>query len=192
MLRSHIVRVNLQYKQRGDCPGCVSSLRVPCRRGQNNSHMRKQKVVHYRRRAEELMRLGDFGIDPECMEWAEQIGKSSAFDRSARLCPNAAGLLYVHAGIAMTDAVLVFLMGNRSTAQNHLEAAARLQKECGRRRRPVDGIKHFQWLVQNKDFFAYDDKRVSLDDAKTAQTRIQRFLVWAYRSFPEIAKDDDV
>jgi hypothetical protein len=148
--------------------------------------MPKQEAVHYRRRAEELVRLGNVGIDLESMAWANQFSVQG----SAELCPNAAGLLYVHAGIAMTDAVLLLLTGSRSTAQNHNEAAARLQKECGRHRRSAEGIQHFRWLVQNKDFFAYNDKHVSLDSAKEAQTKIQRFLAWAYQSFPEIAVND--
>src|SRR5437867_639054 len=149
--------------------------------------MDMQRVLHYRRRAEELVRLGDVGIDPESMEWSRQLLGNAASDRTFGLCANAAGLLYVHAGIAMTDAMLIFLTGDRSAAQDHGEAAGKLQKECGRHQRAADGIKHFRWLVQNKDFFAYDDKHVSLDDAKEAQTKIQRCLAWAFKVFPEIA-----
>jgi hypothetical protein len=90
----------------------------------------------------------------------------------------------------MTDAVLTFLTDNRSTAQDHSEAVGKLQKECGRYQRAADGVKHFRWLVQKKDFFAYDDKRVSLNDAKEAQTKVQRFLTWAFNAFPEIAADE--
>ena len=89
----------------------------------------------------------------------------------------------------MTDAMLVFLTGGRSTAQDHGEAAGKLQRECGRKKRNADGVKHFRWLVQKKDFFAYDDKHISLDDAKEAQTKIQRFFTWAFKVFPEIAED---
>jgi hypothetical protein len=124
------------------------------------------------------------------MEWSQHLAGNPASDRTLGLCANAAGLLYVHAGIAMTDAMLVFLTGDRSTAQDHIEAAGRLQKECGRRQRAADGIKHLRWLVGNKDFFAYDDKRVSLDDAKEAQTKAQRFFTWAFKVFPEIAIDE--
>lgn len=131
--------------------------------------------------------MGDTGLDPESMEWARQLVKESPRDRDGGLCPNAAGLLYVHAGIAMTDAMLILLTGARSTAQKHDEAATSLQKACGRRQRESDGIKHFRWLVRKKDFFAYDDKRVALNDAKEAQTKIQRFLTWAFKAFPELA-----
>src|SRR4051812_24684931 len=152
--------------------------------------MDMQNVLHYRRRAEEFVRLGIMGIDRDSMEWAQDLLPDRAHDGGARLCANAAGLLFVHAAIAMTDAVLIFLTGDRSTAQNHGEVAEKLQKECGRRRRPAEGVKHFRWLVQYKDFFAYDDKHVSLDDAKDAQTKIQRFLTWAFRTFPELASDE--
>jgi hypothetical protein len=148
--------------------------------------MKMHEAIHYRRRAEELLRLGDVGIDPESMAWARHVSGLST-ESGDGLCPNAAGLLYVHAAIALTDAMLVFLTGARSTAQDHAEAAARLQKECGKRQRPSDGVKHFRWLVRKKDFFAYDNKHVSLDSAKEAQTKVQRFLAWAFDSFPEIA-----
>lgn len=143
-------------------------------------------VLHYRTRAEELSRLGDAGIDSDYMEWG-QIKKGLNSPDTVRLCANAAGLLYVHAGIAMADALLVLLTGKRSTAQDHRDAVRRLRKSCGQHRKPLEGVDHFSWLVQQKNHFAYDDKRVSLDEAKQAKIKIGNFLTWAFESFPEIA-----
>jgi len=100
-----------------------------------------------------LMRLGDMGIDPEAMEWAQQALTGQVSDRSDGLCANAAGLLYVHAGIAMTDAMLIFLTKDRSTAQDHNEAVSKLQKECGRRQRAAGWYQAFAVACEQKELF---------------------------------------
>jgi hypothetical protein len=151
---------------------------------------RLQTAIQYRRRAEEFRRLGNFGIDPESMEWGRIHEKHPSQDGNSNLCPNASALLYVHAGISLSDAILVYLAGKRSTSQDHREAVRKLERECGLQKKRTDGIKHLHWLVQNKDSFAYDDQHVSLKEAAVAKTRIDRFLTWAFQTFPEIATDD--
>jgi hypothetical protein len=104
---------------------------------------------------------------------------------------NAVALLAVHAGIALCDAVLMMATGERSRAQNHAEAPINLSKWCGKHQIDQRGVKHLVWLVAHKDHFAYGDSRVTLDEAKSAVDRIERFTAWVLESFPELSPQPD-
>jgi hypothetical protein len=82
-------------------------------------------------------------------------------------------LLAVHAGIAFSDAVLIRLTGKRSTAQNHEQAIPTLKKECGRHRKNAEGIPHFEWLVKQKDYFAYGERRLRSEDVVAASVHVE-------------------
>ncbi len=95
-------------------------------------------------------------------------------------------LLAVHAGIALADAVLIELTGKRSTAVNHEQAGSTLKKACGRRAKNSDGVRHFEWLVNKKDYFAYGERRVRPEDVAAAQVQLERMVSWVNLTFPDL------
>jgi hypothetical protein len=136
------------------------------------------KATHYRDRAESFLRA---------MHLLSDEGYVGA--EIARFLP-AAALLAVHAGIALCDAILVLKTGDRSKAQDHREAVAKLRDVCGRNRIDAAGTSHLSQLVAEKDYFAYGDRHVTATDIKSAVVQADRFADWVYRSFPELAIEE--
>lgn len=136
------------------------------------------EALHYRDRAESFIRLMKVGLDREMIEeW---------FESSLDAYESAVALLAVHSAISFADGALVSLTGERSTAQNHHEAARRLGRACGEARRDQGGIRHFTWLVDRKDDFAYAERRLSAGQASLAALHAERFQSWFYNTFPEM------
>jgi hypothetical protein len=105
---------------------------------------------------------------------------------------NAVALLAVHTAISIADAVLVACTGERSNERDHRSVLRPLRALCGFRRKDQAGIKHFAWLISQKTDFAYGDRRLNLEnDVKLARVKAERFIAWAYLSFPEIGPTEE-
>jgi len=104
---------------------------------------------------------------------------------------DAVALLAVHSAISLADAVLVASTGARSKAQDHLTASKPLDRLCHARKLDRSGMRHFLWLIQNKSRFAYEDNANIHHDIKYAAVTAERFRAWVYRTFPEVAREDD-
>lgn len=102
----------------------------------------------------------------------------------------AVGLLAVHGGIALTDAVLVAEEGARSKKDDHGIAAKSLEKLCSARRLDGGGIKHLRALSNNTRF-SYDDGEVRDAELKWAKLKMEQFFKWVYRTFPELARGEE-
>ncbi|HEY2585607.1 MAG TPA: hypothetical protein VGI81_07580 [Tepidisphaeraceae bacterium] len=102
----------------------------------------------------------------------------------------AVALLAVHGAISLTDAVLIGYSGRRSKEQDHRAASALLEKLCHARRVDGSGLKHLVWLLARKTNFAYGDRRVDRSEVKAAVLMAERFQAWVYRTFPEVARED--
>ena len=143
--------------------------------------MDRSKAFHYRDRGESFLNLMKVGADPEIVEqWLE---------RQLIEFEDGTALLAVHAAIAFGDAALVYLTGERSTAQNHPEAAEKLQRACARAKLDSKGISHLRWLTSHKDDIAYGDHRVSSDTVKSAMVHAERFAAWLYETLPALGEE---
>lgn len=100
----------------------------------------------------------------------------------------AIGLLAVHACIALADAILVAVEGERAQGQDHGEAARRLRAWCSAKRAQDGGIRHFEWLLGRKNAFSYDDRRVETADLLAAKMKMEQFFAWAFQTFPSVAQ----
>ena len=132
-------------------------------------------VLHYRRRADNFLRSA---VDLETLDrdsYAPTIG-----------------LLSVHACIALADALLVAAEGPRANAEDHGEAARRLQALCSAKHFGNTGVKHFEWLLSMKNHFSYDASVVKDDVCWMAKLKMDQFFVWASRTFPEVAQIPEV
>jgi hypothetical protein len=100
----------------------------------------------------------------------------------------AIGLLAVHGCIALADAVLISVEGEKGTGDDHAEAARRLRKCCSARGIEEGGVKHFEWLLGRKNHFSYDDRDVRDEELKKAKIKLDQFFAWAFHQFPAVAQ----
>ena len=139
--------------------------------------MREPTVVrHYHRRAASFFRTAG---DLQTLIVNE--------DDAAKYLPSI-GLLSVHSSIALADAVLVAEAGERSSEENHAEAADKLDKLCKARGIAGQGIKHFRDLLGMKTPFSYGDRSVQDIAFQTAQLKMEQFFKWVYGAFAELAE----
>ena len=99
----------------------------------------------------------------------------------------AIGLLAVHGSIALADAVLVAVAGNRSRAEDHADSARSLREWCSAKGIAQGGVKHFEWLLGRKNHFSYDADPVRADDCWRANTKMNQFFAWALHAFPQLS-----
>lgn len=131
-------------------------------------------VLLYRRRADSF-----YGAARD-LERLEDVADESYWP--------AIGLLAVHGCIALADAALVAVEGERSGGDDHAEAARRLRAWCSAKDVVPGGIKHFEWLLAKKSHFSYDDRVVRDDELQLAKVKMDQFFVWALRAFPAVAE----
>ncbi len=128
-------------------------------------------VLLYRRRADSFLRAAGDLATLESDVYAPAIG-----------------LLSVHSCIALADAVLVAVEGRRSKAEDHAEAARRLRGWCSAKRLADSGVKHFEWLLGQKNHFSYNDDLVKDEDLFFAKVKMEQFFAWAFQTFPGVAQ----
>jgi hypothetical protein len=100
----------------------------------------------------------------------------------------AIGLLAVHACIALADAVLVAVGEKQAKLEDHGEAARRLRGFCSAQQIQDAGVKHFDWLLNRKTHFSYDDRYVDDGVLLLAKVKMDQFFAWAFQAFPEVDK----
>lgn len=102
----------------------------------------------YLRRAEELLKAVDRGLDQELAN----VGAVNA----------------VQAAISATDAFLVRHLGQRSTGSDHHEAITLLASVLSPSRREVGH--HLQRVLNRKNEVEYQDRDVTLRDARSSRS----------------------
>jgi hypothetical protein len=112
----------------------------------------KARFRVYHRRATNLLRAAELAL------------ASGNFDATA--------LNAVHSVISASDAVTVFALGLRSTAQDHL-AAVELLARAGA---PVRMLDHVREAISSKTRVEYEAREVSRPDAETLLVKARRAL----------------
>src|SRR5271154_6430921 len=88
------------------------------------------------------------------VELASAMKRCGAVDPSY---PSAVALLAVHSAIAFQDALQIKLTGQRSRAQDHMQAVHDITNACTMKRVDKAGIKHLQRLVTAKTDISYGE-----------------------------------
>lgn len=136
------------------------------------------------------------GIRSDALVYLE---RAEAFFRSAQLLGEdppdrdyapAVGLLAVHSGISLADALLVAFDDGRSKADDHRQVAAMLEKLCAAKRLKKAGVKHLRELIGYKSKFSYGASVVQDQEFQRARLRMEQFFKWAYDTFPTIAQTE--
>lgn len=143
-------------------------------RGTRASVHKPATVRHYHQRAESFYRAAQDldALEPEAHA-------------------PAVGLLSVHGCIALADALLVAVYGDRPRGDDHAEAARQLKRWCSAKQIAETGVKHLEWLLRQKTHFSYDDKYVDVQDLQAAKDKMGQFFKWAYQTFPTVAQIEE-
>src|SRR5271163_3228280 len=89
--------------------------------------------------------------------------------------------------IALADAVLAAVASDRPRAEDHADAARHLRAWCSAKGLADGGVRHFEWLLGRKNHFSYDADPVREEVCWLAKTKMQQFLAWALRTFPQLS-----
>ena len=105
------------------------------------------------------------------------------FMKAARLARDhgygtAAGLLFVHAGIAYSDAVSIRLAGVRSTSDNHHDAVALLGETAARIKDRERAAQHLHRLIDEKSRVAYTGEILKKPEVEALENHAERFRAW--------------
>lgn len=96
---------------------------------------------------------------------------------------SAAALNAIHCLISAADAVLVFRQTIRSTGEGHLEVIDLLGRD-----RDLSGITratgHLRKGLAKKNLVAYEDRELSVSEAKEIVDHAERFYTWASNALP--------
>ncbi len=108
---------------------------------------------------------------------AEQFLKAARLAREHGY-GTAAGLLFVHAAIAYSDAVSIHLAGVRSTSDNHHDAVALLGEAAARIKDPDRAAQHLRRLIDEKSRVAYTGEILKKSEVEALENHAERFRAW--------------
>ena len=92
---------------------------------------------------------------------------------------NAAGVLFVHAAIALTDALTVKVGGVKSAGEDHMLAADLLESVLAVDAEAQKAIRHLRALVQEKTLVSYSGAIYRQEDVRRMARHLERFRRWA-------------
>lgn len=92
---------------------------------------------------------------------------------------NAAGVLIVHAAIALADAVTVRQAGVKSAGEDHSQAASLLQGAVVGDQESSRAIRHLRTILQEKTRVAYSGEMYGRLDVSRLRKHFDRFQQWA-------------
>ena len=94
---------------------------------------------------------------------------------------NAAGVLLVHAAIALTDALTVKIGGAKSTGEDHMLAADLLESVLAVDAEAKKAIRHLRTLIQEKTLVSYSGEIYRQEDIRRLTRHLERYRAWADR-----------
>lgn len=98
---------------------------------------------------------------------------------------NAAGVLIVHAAIALTDALTVKVGGVKSAAEDHRLAADLLEAVLAVDPEGKKAIGHLRGLLEEKSLVAYSGEIYRREDIRRMHRHLERYQNWARRLLTE-------
>ena len=94
---------------------------------------------------------------------------------------NAAGVLFVHAAIALTDAITVKVGGVKSAADDHMLAADLLQAVLAIDEEGKKAVSRLRALIQEKNLVSYSGEIYRREDVRRMARHFARYQLWAHR-----------
>jgi hypothetical protein len=124
----------------------------------------------------------------ERSRWRQFHAVAENFAQAARLATeyeywNAAGVLLVHAAIALTDALTVKVGGAKSVGEDHMEAANLLEDVLAVDAEGKKAIGHLLALIQEKNLVSYSGEVYRRQDIRPMTRHLERYQVWTDQFF---------
>lgn len=94
---------------------------------------------------------------------------------------NAAGVLLVHAAIALTDALTVKVGGVKSAGEDHMLGADLLESVLAVDAEGKKAIGHFRAIIQEKNLVSYGGQIYRQEDIRRMARHLTRFRIWVDR-----------
>ena len=94
---------------------------------------------------------------------------------------NAAGVLLVHAAIALTDALTVKIGGVKSVGEDHMLAAGLLETVVVIDAEGKKAIAHLRALLEEKNLVSYSGEIYRREDIRRMGRHLDRYRTWANR-----------
>jgi hypothetical protein len=117
-------------------------------------------------------------------QWRQFYTVASHFAEAAEVATefgywNAAGVLLVHAAIALTDAITVKVGAVKSVGEDHMLAADLLETVLATDAAGKKAINHLRALVQEKTLVSYSGQIYRQDDIRRMTRHLARYRTWA-------------
>ena len=94
---------------------------------------------------------------------------------------NAAGVLLVHAAIALTDALTVKVGGVKSAGEDHMLGADLLESVLAIDPEGKKAIGHLRALIQEKNLVSYGGQVYRQEDIRRMARHLNRYRAWTDR-----------
>lgn len=126
----------------------------------------------------------------ERSRWRQFHAVADNFAQAARLATayeywNAAGVLLVHAAIALTDALTVKVGGAKSVGEDHMEAANLLEDVLAVDAEGKKAIGHLRALLEEKNLVSYSGEIYRREDIRPMARHLERYQAWIGRFFTQ-------
>lgn len=121
----------------------------------------------------------------------EMFQAAEFFKDSFEAFRDSAGLLCVHAGISLNDAIFFAIFRRKLRSDDHRIAVKALNECCTKKNimgNDRQGVTHFRALIELKNSFAYDIDRIRLQEGRSAYDRLGKFFAWSYEQFGQELK----
>lgn len=116
--------------------------------------------------------------------WRQFLAVADNFAQGAEIAKefdywNAAGVLIVHAAIALTDALTVKVGGVKGTGEDHLLAASLLEEVLAVDSEGQRAIRHLRSILEEKHLVAYSGQVYRQGDIRRMSRHLERYSQWA-------------
>jgi len=122
----------------------------------------------------------------ERSRWRQFHAVGEHFAQAAHLATefqywNAAGVLLVHAAIALTDALTIKVGGVKSAGEDHMLAADLLETVLALDAEAKRAIGHLHALIQEKTLVSYSGEIYRQEDVRRMARHLSRYRAWTDR-----------
>lgn len=92
---------------------------------------------------------------------------------------NAAGVLIIHAAIALADAITIRFASVKCSGENHYEVVKLISETAPRNSQTKSAINHFEKLIDHKNAVSYHGEVYEKEDFGQLNKHFIRFSIWA-------------
>jgi len=93
---------------------------------------------------------------------------------------NAAGVLIIHAAIALADAICIKFGGVKSRGENHYETISLLEEFIAPGEQKAKALNHFRKIIDHKNLVSYSGEIYERKDVAQLWKWLERFRSWAF------------